>query len=264
MRVIVVDDERYAKEDIEEKLGRIPGIASIEVFDRPSEALTYAEDHRVDVAFLEIEMYEMTGIELAQKLKDIFSKTNIVFVTRYSEYAVDAFKVQASDYIIKPVSLEKIGKAIENLRNPVLTSKDRIRIQTFGNFEVFVDDKPLIFTNRKAKEMLAYLIDRKGASVTTEELAAVLWKGRSYDGNARANISKVIKNLKNNLETARIEHILIRRWNNISVDMTAFWCDSYAFESGDSFAVSLYSDEYMNQYIWAKKSKCRFAQKIMR
>lgn len=263
MRVIIVDDERYAKEEIRDKLGKISGITSVEVFDRPAEALEYAESNRVDVAFMEVEMYEMTGIELAKKLRDIFSKTNIVFVTRYSEYAVDAFSVQASDYIIKPISAEKIEMAIENLRNPILTSKDRIRIQTFGNFEVFVDGKPMMFSNKKSKEMIAYLIDRKGASVTTQELASILWGGHPYDGNARANISKVIKNLKNNLANVGAGHILIRRWNNISVDMTTFWCDSYAFESGDIFALNLYSDEYMNQYVWAKKSKSRFARKVI-
>ena len=86
----------------------------------------------------------MNGLELAKRLKDQHGETNIVFVTGYSEYAIDAFDLHASGYLLKPATVEKVQDAMENLRIPPETigRGKRVRIQCFGNFEIFVDGVP--------------------------------------------------------------------------------------------------------------------------
>lgn len=74
-----------------------------------SEALTCMQENPCDIAFLDIRMRSMTGLELARKLKDIHPKINIIFVTGYDEYAGEAMRLHASGYIEKPVTEEKFS-----------------------------------------------------------------------------------------------------------------------------------------------------------
>ena len=124
MNILAVDDERIQLEELEEAIKEAIPDAAVISFRKPKEALEYVKelktkDSHVDLAFLDVEMSVMNGLELAKELKEIYKKTNIVFVTGYSQYAVDAFSVPACDYIMKPVSKDGVLKAMERLRNPI-------------------------------------------------------------------------------------------------------------------------------------------------
>jgi two-component SAPR family response regulator len=150
-------------------------------FDTSTEAIEHAKTVQIDAAFLDINMGGMNGLQLAKRLKDIYGKTNIVFVTGYSEYAVDAFSMYASGYLMKPVTKEAVLTAMDNLRNPLKPPDKGIRAQCFGNFEIFADNKPLCFACTKTKELLAYLIYREGSQCGNNEIIAVLWEDRDSD-----------------------------------------------------------------------------------
>ena len=98
----------------------------------------------------------ISGLEMAKRLQQIYSSTNIIFVTGFSEYALDAFDVYASAYLTKPVTTEAITRAINHLRHPVVSK--RVRFQCFGNFEAYCDNKPIQFSLNKTKELLAYIV----------------------------------------------------------------------------------------------------------
>lgn len=262
MNIIVVDDEPIALKNMNEKLLYISEIEEITLFDEPQSALNYLKEHSVDIAFLDIEMYDMSGLEFALLAKNILPNINIIFVTGYSEYAVDAFSIHASGYLLKPVTVERIKKEIENLRTPItLKPKNRIFIHTFGNFEVFVDKKPLIFSRAKSKELLAYLVDRKGTSVTIAEIAAVLWEDREYNRSLQNQTQTVILNMMKTMKDANIEHIIVKKWNSIAVDITKFDCDYYNMLTWDMMAVNTYSGEYMTNYSWAELTTGMLYQK---
>lgn len=165
MNILAVDDERNALEGLETVLRRALPEAEVYPFRTSADALVFAENTPCAVAFLDIELRDMNGLELAKRLKDQHGETNIVFVTGYSEYAIDAFDLHASGYLLKPATVEKVQDAMENLRIPPETigHGKRVRIQCFGNFEIFVDGVPIRFTRRQTKELLALLVDRKGA-----------------------------------------------------------------------------------------------------
>ena len=102
-----------------------------------------------------------------------------VFVTGYSHYALDAMELHPSGYVMKPATKEKVELKLENLRYPIINESDkRVKVQTFGNFEVFVDGVPLKFVSARSKELFAYLIDRRGTSATPVEVAALYYVTR--------------------------------------------------------------------------------------
>jgi two-component SAPR family response regulator len=253
VNIIAVDDEKYLLADIENTIKKaVPGV-TVTGFRKPKEALEFAINNSIDVAFLDIKMIGMSGIELAKKLKDIKGNTNIIFVTGYSEYAFEAYSIPASGYILKPVTTEAVLQAMENLRNPViLKSEKKARVQTFGNFDVFVSEKIVVFGRLKSKELFAYLIDRKGASVTAAEIAAILWEGRMYDRSLQNQTQVIIAAMMKTLKDNGINDIIIKKRNQITVDKSKIECDYYNYLNGDAVAVNAYSGEYMTNYSWAE------------
>lgn len=253
MHVIIVDDEPDALENLEKKLKRFNEFESIAAFTNVYLAISYAEENNVDIAFLDIEMPVMNGIMLAKRLRDINNATNIVFTTGYSEYALEAFEVLASDYLLKPINEEAIRRAITNLREPVpVNAKHSVFIQTFGNFDVLINGKPLYFSRTKSKEVLAYLVNRRGAGVSKKELATIFWADEEYNHNKQAQLQVFITEMLSSLRKAGADEIVIKNFNSISVDKSKFDCDYYEFLEGNANAVNSYMGEYMTNYSWAE------------
>ena len=137
----------------------------------------------------------------------------------------------------------------------------KLCVHTFGNFEVFYDGKPLAFTRAKSKELFAYLIDRRGATVTTAEACGVLWEEKEYNFSRQRQFQTVVSELFKSLKTHRIEHLIYRRRNCLSVDVTGLECDYYRLLEGDSVARGQYSGEYMSNYSWAEMTAGFLSQK---
>lgn len=261
MHVLAIDDERIMLKELVTELGQVFPNAEIHGFQEPLEAEKWAselaaEGEKLDYAFLDIRMREMNGIELARRLKLLHPGTVLVFCTAYTEYAFDAIGMYAKGYLMKPVSAESIIRTLNEMvydwRKSQEVQEDSFMIKTFGNFEVFVDGQPLVFEREKAKEMLAYLVDRAGASVTTEQLAVVLWEDRTYDRTLRNYVSTVLGSLRKTLRKVGKEDILIKSRNHLSVNPKKIKCDAYDYEKGIMSAVNSFRGEYMVNYSWAE------------
>lgn len=175
MRFLAVDDEPLMLDALVDALRGARPEAEILSFRWPEDALEVAKEQPADVAFLDIQMGGMTGLQLAVELKKIKPDIHIIFVTGYSQYAVDAFAIHATGYLLKPVEQKDVERELTFLYGPSI-SKRRIQIKTFGGFELFVDGQPVRFDRTKAKELLAYLVDRRGSSVTSGEAYAALFE----------------------------------------------------------------------------------------
>ena len=114
VNILAVDDEHFALNDLRESIETALPENPVFCFNKSTDALDFAKETKIDIAFLDIDMGGMNGLQLAKHLKDIYGETNIIFVTGYTQYAIDAFSVYASDFIIKPVSIEAITTAIIN------------------------------------------------------------------------------------------------------------------------------------------------------
>ena len=208
--------------------------ADITAFEYPDELLGDAKENGCDIAFLDIHMSEMTGVELAKELKAVNPKMNIIFVTGFSEYAGDAMELHASGYIMKPVTKEKVERELCDLRFPIEPKSNALlRVQCFGNFDVFTPDGAHVrFERSKAKEVFAYLVHKQGSSCTTREIFAAIFEDEPYE-----------KKLQNLLQT--YIYAMIKSLKAV-LD-----CDYYRFMELDAGAVNAYQNEYMSQYYWA-------------
>ena len=261
MYVLAVDDERIMLKELTIELGQVFPNADIQGFQDPMEAEQWASDlaqegKSLDYAFLDIRMRGMSGIELARRLKKLHPGTVLIFCTAYTEYAFDAVGMYAKGYLMKPISAENIVRTLDEMvydwRKSLDVQNQSFWIKTFGNFEVFVDGKPLAFEREKAKEMLAFLVDRAGATVTTEQLAAVLWEDRPYDKTLKNYVSTVLGSLRRTLHKVGKEDILIKTRNHLSLNPEKIKCDAYDYEKGVMSAVNSFRGEYMVNYSWAE------------
>lgn len=254
MHMIAVDDEPLALADLQDICESFPQTESFFAFSNPADALAYAAGHKIDLAFLDIEMPVMTGLELAKRLNQIDAGTRIVFVTGFKEYAYDAFSVNAVGYVLKPFSADMIHRELAKVLG-TLPAAPKVHVQTFGYFDVFVQSKPVYFSSSKAKELLALLVDRHGGSVSTENAISMLWPNREYDESVQSLFRKVLKSLRVSLSDAGISDILVDVRNQRSVDTDKFTCDLYELLKKEPDAVEGYSGEYMHGYAWAQNTK---------
>ena len=253
MNFIIVDDERLALQSLHELLRQVAPDANTECFLEPKDALIYLKKQTVDIAFLDIEIGGINGIAFAKMCKDICPYINIIFVTGYDQYAMDAIRLRASGYLMKPVRIKDLENELDHLRYPIpITPKSRIRIQTFGNFEIFVDGAPLRFPMAKCKECLAYLVDRKGAMVTTGEIGGVLWEDKPYDKIVQNNTHRVISDLIKTLEQADARNIIIKNRTEMGIDIRTVDCDYFEFLQGNVSHINAFRGEYMSNYSWAE------------
>lgn len=227
--------------------------ADVSGFDDQDDLLDEAEQNGCDVAFLDIHMRGMNGVQVAKRLKSINPKMNIIFVTGFSEYKADAMDMKASGYIMKPVTKEEVAEELDNLRFPIIPKKNALlRVQCFGNFDVFTPDGQHVhFERSRSKEVFAYLVHRHGSACTTKEIAAALFEDEPYDKKQQNNIQKFISTMIKNLKAVGAEDAVRHTYNALSVDPEVLDCDYYRFKELDAGAVNAYQNEYMSQYYWA-------------
>ena len=255
MRAIAVDDEIYMLENLQEAVVASPDIAHSEAFSSCSAALAYANEHPIDVAFLDINMRGIGGLGLAEKLLELQPQCKIIFCTGYGEYAVSAFQLHASGYLMKPITPEAVQKEIDHIKG-VKSADKLLTIKCFGNFEVFYGGEVLTFRRTKAKELLAVLIDRNGAGLSSKQLCAILFPDDTDDAKNTSYIRQLMLDLKTTLKTIGAENVLRHETPYYRIDPKLIRCDYISYlETGKP----AFHGEYMSQYSWAE-STCAMLQ----
>jgi two-component system, LytTR family, response regulator LytT len=116
LRTVVVDDEQLAREELCFQLQQLESIEVIAQAENGIEALRVIEEHRPDLVMLDVQMPGITGFEVARRVIDAGVESQLVFVTAYDQYAIDAFEVNAVDYLLKPVESARLMTAVERVR----------------------------------------------------------------------------------------------------------------------------------------------------
>lgn len=253
MKYLLIDDEEPALWDLKEVLEELDEESELACYTSPMRGLRDAKENAYDIAFLDVELGSTDGITLARQLKRIEPRIHIIFVTSHEKYAVDAFAIHATGYLLKPVAKEDVERELTFLYQEQ-HGDQRIQVKTFGGFDVLVDGKPIIFKRAKSKELLAYLVDRRGSSVTLKEAADVLFEDGVYDGNRRRYMLTIYAALKNALAEAGAEQMLVKQYKCYAVNPDTFECDGYRFLDGDPIAINNYRKDYMLPYSWAEFS----------
>ena len=263
MKIICVDDEHLALQDVLAQCRSIPEVEQADGFTSGEEALEWLPNHEADIALLDIDMPGMDGIELALRIKKMKPETAIIFLTAYSQYAVQAFSLHASGYLMKPVDREKLAEEFAHTQSSgIRPGQARIEARTFGGFDLFADGKQVFFRKAKCKELLAFLIDKQGSSVTRAEAFSALWEDRAYDRSMQKQFDTVIRLLRETLREHGIEDIFVMKSGTMRIIPEKISCDAYRLFSGDPEAVNSYHGAYMSSYSWASMTEGYLSWKV--
>ena len=250
MIAIAVDDEALMLGALVEAIQASPDITEVAGFSECEKALDHIKNNPADIAFLDIHMRGMGGLVLAGKILEACPACKIVFCTGYEEYALPAFKLHASGYLMKPISAEDIQGEIDNIKG-VYPKKTLLTVKCFGNFEVYAENELLTFKRMKTKELFAFLVDRNGASLTAKQICAVLFPDDTDDTKNAAYLRQLVMDLKSTLKTVGAEEVLCHETPCYRVDTKLIKCDYIRYlETGKPE----FYGEYMTQYSWAEET----------
>lgn len=256
MRIIAIDDEIIALNYLVSTLKTVRPEEEIVDFQDPDELMEYAKDHPIDIAFLDIRIFDTSGIDIAKKLKSLYPLINVIFVTAYGEYVSDAMRMHASGYLTKPYSVEDVKRELADLRYDVVeedADPTILTVKCFGNFEVFNKKGDIIkFSRAKSKEAFAYLICRNGASCTIGELVGILFEDEAVDSKKKSYIQKILSVMVKDLETAGVAGVIRKTYNSIAIDAKLIECDYYKYLKDKDDSEIENDGEFMSQYSWAE------------
>jgi two-component SAPR family response regulator len=249
MIAIAVDDEPLMLGGLAKAVSASPDITAVTKFSDCEEAIAFVKDNYVDIAFLDIHMRGMGGLSLAEKITAVLPHCRIVFCTGYEEYAIPAFKLHASGYLLKPISAADVQGEIDNIKG-IRKWEKPLSVKCFGNFEVYVNGEKLQFKRSKTKELLAFLVDRKGAGVTVAEIGVALWEN---DGEQKSQnyIHQLFYDLRQTLDAIGMEDVFVRSNYLYSINPDKIDCDYFNYlKTGKPDFLG----EYMHQYSWAEST----------
>jgi len=265
MRIICVDDEELILNLVVYMCEQLPQVDEVKGFSSANKALEYMKNNRADIALLDIDMPEMNGINLAVKLKQLNPDIAVIFLTGYSQYAVEAFKIHANGYLLKPINKERLQEEINYAVSEKRPAKyPHIFAKTFGVFDFFVDGKPVRFSRSKAKELLAFLIDKQGAGVKRAVAFSALYEDELYDRKMQKQFDVIVQSLKATLKDSGVGDVLDIKSGELRVNPDLIECDLYRLLEGDAQAVNSYRGEYMTTYYWASLTEAFIDNSISR
>ena len=255
MKILITDDERIMREELKDALDRVSPGNSIDFAGNYDEAMLKIRTDRYDVAFCDIQMPGQNGLVLAEILKRFSPQTNVIMVTAYPEYALDAFRLFASGYLLKPVKDRELEAALNNLRTPVPQPEKQLTVRCFGSFEVFYEGKPLVFQRQRSKELLAYLICLRGSSVSRESICDALFEDYGTADKWAQSVKIIVHSLRKTLEKYGFAELLIHSRNRYSIETGLLKCDYFDFVTGRPAVppATGYQGEFMTQYSWAER-----------
>lgn len=282
MRAVCIDDERLALDFMTHLLDRVEHIQLLGTFQQAKEGLDFILKEAVDVVFLDIQMPEINGLQLAEKILTKKPAIDIVFVTAYNEYAVNAFELNAIDYLMKPVKLERLQKTIERLKKERGTVKEKeekstqLYIKLGNNVSFSTENKafePVKWRTSKARELFLYLLQNKGTLIHKGSLMETLWGEEDLD-RGYSILYTTVYNVRKALQTYA-DHIKLKNTNDgymlslehVQVDLQE-WEQQLRDLPGEVTEESI--DEYMHvmdlnsgpylaeyDYIWIESEKQR-------
>lgn len=165
--VLVVDDERYAREELVHLLGDFEHIRVVGEAESGEDAIVKSLTLKPDVVFLDIEMPKMNGMEAAKVLQELKKAPLIIFATAYPQFAADAFRLEALDYLLKPYEEEQLQETISRVEKRLFTAdeqtivaKGKLSIETNGEIH-YLNPADILYLSREDKFTKIFTADKE-------------------------------------------------------------------------------------------------------
>lgn len=259
IKAIVVDDEWYNLEEISGLVEKSGFMRVEKKYQNPLRALEEEADISPQVAFIDVGMPEMDGITLAEKLLEKNPSLIVAFITAWDHYAVQAFDLNAIDYVMKPIKLDRFKQMIEKIRHEIglkaPLQPSALRIKCFGQLETSIGGIPVKWERAKAEELFAYLLMNHGSCVHKDTLIQDLWPGYEY-AKALPILQTSICKIRNIFSKIKQEAILNYSRNKYCLTLTNAECDY--FQVGQ--ALSDYRIEDKTTYALVEKACLLFGR----
>ena len=253
MKIIIVDDNRDDLETLSDMVWELRQNDDIMEFEDPLAALAKAREEEIDVAILDTEMDELGGLDLGKYLTELNPYVNLIYYTENTDHAFEAMKLHASGYLKKPGTGKDVKKELETLRYPEIRKKfKRVFAQTFGNFELFIDGEPVEFKYTKTKEIVAILINNKGAQTTNGEIIANLWEDDGDPEKKLSYLCNLRQDLQNTFNKHKLDGIILKQRGSMAIARDRIECDLYDWLENKKESKYRYTGDYMNQYSWSE------------
>ncbi len=253
MRIFAVDDDKASLKKIKEMLKKAAPDAECLFFDSSLAALAKAREEEVDIVILDVEMAELDGINLGSYLKELNPYVNLIYLTEHTERAYEAMQLHASGYLKKPGNCALVKGELESLRYPEIRKKyKRVFAQTFGNFELFVDGEPVEFKYKRTKEIVALLVNNKGAQTSNGEIIASLWEDDGDPDKKLSYLCNLRQDLQNTFTKLKLDGIILKQRGSMAIAKDRIECDLYDWLENKNDSKYKYMGDYMNQYSWSE------------
>jgi two-component system, LytTR family, response regulator len=277
IKAILIDDEKPSLRELQYFLKEYDEIEICGMFTDPEEALKKIYKLKPQIVFVDINMPEMSGLELAKAAIVNDQNVHIVFITAYEEYALQAFEMEALDYVMKPISKQRFEKTMKRilLRNTSEAAKvqnqeqkRKFIIRTFGKFEaMWENEAPLKWHSKKTKELFAFLVHNEGRVVSKDEILEAVFpdteveKGITNIHNCIYFIRKALRENGVDENLISIDGSYILRLMDVEVDSRIFRQKLKQISNGENLeeleaAEAIFKGDYLKgeDWIWSAEA----------
>lgn len=275
LKVVLMDDEILALNLLEAILNEIGGVEVVGIFENPIEGLEQMVSLNPDVVFLDIEMSGLNGIKLAEKFERLLIKPDIIFVTAYDQYALDAFNVHAIDYILKPIEKQRLKKTVERISNRInpplkgySLETSRITAKLLGSFQLIDSQKGRInWRTKKAKELAAYLIHHD-EPINRHKIMEDLWPDTHIE-KASTLVHSTVYQLRKRFRDCGIEDPITYKAEEyaltFAIDSDIKQLQFYLNQGEVKKILDVYSNDYLSQedYVWSQQESNRIRKQVI-
>ena len=251
MNVLAVLENEAAQLPMMEMLGAMEPDANLLCFGSSLPALAAARQHEIDIAVIDTALPELSGIDFGRYLQELYPSVNLIYLSSDRELGFEALRQHASGILPKPIVETELRRELDELRYPpAQKGGKRLFAQTFGNFELFVDGKPVTFKYTKTKEIVALLINNRGAQTTNGEIIASLWEDDGDPEKKGSYLSNLRQDLQNTFTKLKLSGVILKQRGSLAIATDRIECDLYDWLDKKQESKYQYLGDYMNQYSW--------------